>query len=181
MGMSGKGVPLLTQKSNPCRLRFLKGRFARHPLGIGGKRQRSFQTPQHRTGATISGQASCQSNGLQLSSVEVEHCTLTRRWARVGWMCAVILLLTSSVQAAHICGLQEEFGTHHGDSVWAENVRSGHTPCTICASSHSPSLATQLVPLPFIDSPPEPFLPGRVIKHSAPQAIALYVRPPPVV
>jgi len=94
-------------------------------------------------------------------------------------MCAIILLLMNSAQAAHICGLGEQFQLHHGSAVQLSGAPSSETFCGICASSHSPSLAASLVSIPSIAGPCAPLLSGPPIKASVSPTLSFYIRPPP--
>lgn len=91
----------------------------------------------------------------------------------------MLLLLMSSVQAVHVCGLGEGRISQPGATVRVADVGSPDTFCAICASSHSPSLAAPLVCLPSIARLTETALRGRVIRRSFSQTFALYIRPPP--
>ncbi len=103
----------------------------------------------------------------------------TRSFKRMGWLCALFLLLLNSAQAAHICGLDREFHPQHGNSAQLSNGGSTHTFCAICASCHSPSLAAPMVSLSRIAGPAESSVSGQVLERSALPIFALYIRPPP--
>jgi hypothetical protein len=109
----------------------------------------------------------------------MEYSTQTRLRGRLSWMCAILLLLMSSAQAMHVCGLEEGLRPRPGTTVQIGNLRSGDGFCAICASSHSPSLAAPLVYLPSLDGLTESSFHGRVVRRSALQIFALYTRPPP--
>jgi hypothetical protein len=91
----------------------------------------------------------------------------------------MLVILMSSVQAVHVCGLGEGCIPQPGATAQVVNVGSPDTFCAICASSHSPSLAAPLVCLPSIARLTEAALHGRVIRRSFSQKFALYIRPPP--
>jgi hypothetical protein len=104
-----------------------------------------------------------------------------RTWARVSWICAVVLLLMTSAQSAHMCGLAGDLRIHHGKSAQADSVDSPHTFCAICASSHSPSFAVSLAAIPSIDSLTERPLQRSIVRRPSSPVFALYTRPPPAV
>lgn len=104
----------------------------------------------------------------------------TRASARMSWTCAILLVLMSSVQAAHVCGLEEGALLQPGATAQVRTARSADVFCVICASSHSPSLAAPVVCLPSADSVTEPPLHRLLIGTSVSQQFALYIRPPPL-
>ncbi len=132
----------------------------------------------------------CQKWGLILTLVQLAskldlpqlvHFKQKRTWARVSWICAVVLLLMTSAQSAHMCGLAGDLRLHHGKAAQADNIDSPHTFCAICASSHSPSFAVSLTSLPSIDSLTERSLQRSIVRRSSSPVFALYTRPPPAV
>jgi hypothetical protein len=97
-----------------------------------------------------------------------------------GWACVLFLLLMNSAQAMHLCGLQDELRPHFGHGVNLSSDTADHTFCVICASCHSPSLASPFVYLFSVDGLSRVPLPARGIQRSAAPVFALYIRPPPV-
>jgi hypothetical protein len=150
-------------------------------------RSHGLQNSHRRGGESAS---ICQKWGLILTVVQLAskldlprlvHFKQKRTWARVSWICAVVLLLMTSAQSAHMCGLAGELRLHHGKAAQADNIDSPHTFCAICASSHSPSFAVSLTSLPSIDSLTERSLQRSIVRRSSSPVFALYTRPPPAV
>jgi len=109
----------------------------------------------------------------------VQPVRTTRVWRRFGWLCALFLLLLNSAQASHICSLENDFQTRHGNSAQLTSGSSVHTFCAICAANHSPSLAAPIVSLSAVHGSLESRSAGQVIESSAQRIFALYIRPPP--
>jgi len=110
----------------------------------------------------------------------VKHCAKTRAWSRLSWTCALLLVLLSAAQSAHVCELGDPVRAPSGGLAQISSFRGAHVFCAICASAHSPSLAAALVSLPSIDTPAEAPIQGRALGRSVARDFALYIRPPPI-
>jgi len=97
----------------------------------------------------------------------------------MAWVCAVLVLIMNTAQAAHLCDLGEELSLIQGKSVNTQTIEPTHTFCTICASAHSPSLAASLVSLPSADAPSETPVAAVHTKPSVSPVFVSYIRPPP--
>ena len=96
-----------------------------------------------------------------------------------GWASVLFLLLMNTAQVMHLCGLQDELRPHPGHGVTLTSDSADHTFCVICASCHSPSLASPFVYLFSVDGSSGTLLPAGDIHGSAPSLFTLYIRPPP--
>jgi hypothetical protein len=96
----------------------------------------------------------------------------------VGVVCAAVFLAVTLVQTIHFCEL---VGGSSGQQFrTAGVVNSGHAFCVLCATAHSPSLASPRFLPAQAPASAEIVQPAELDRHSSPQSFALYVRPPPL-
>jgi len=101
-------------------------------------------------------------------------------WKWWVWTCVLLLITMNSAQVMHLCGLTQDLGSQTSHDVSLSGASANHTFCTICATSHSPSLASPVASPFAADGPAEVSLPARTIERTVAPVLLLYVRPPPI-
>lgn len=98
---------------------------------------------------------------------------------RIGaWACLFLLLVVSSVQACHVCGLEGTSQQPHSLSAQQATTSSSDV-CLICLSSQPASARASLAGLSILFVPKATAVAQQPLLLSAETLFALYIRPPP--